>query len=115
MGLQRGYHELVGERGLRLSGGEKQRCAIARALLKNSPIMCFDEATSALDNATEFHLYETLAPFLKDRTTIIIAHRTTTIKQADHVYLIEEGRVKAEGTYDMLQEEGLIKEDFDVK
>ena len=49
MGLQRGYHELVGERGLRLSGGEKQRCAIARALLKNSPIMCFDEATSALD------------------------------------------------------------------
>jgi ATP-binding cassette subfamily C protein len=77
-------------------------------------IVIFDEATSALDNTTEFHIYETLAPFLKDRTTIIIAHRTTTIKQADYVYLIEEGRVKAEGTYDMLQEQGLIKEDFDV-
>ncbi len=83
-------------------------------ILSDPKIVIFDEATSALDNATEFHLYETLAPFLKGRTTIIIAHRTTTIKQADYIYLIEEGKVKAEGTYDMLEEAGDIKEDFDV-
>ena len=88
--------------------------SIARAILKNPSILIFDEATSALDNATEFHLYETLAPFLKDRTTIIIAHRTTTIKQADYIYLIEEGSVKAEGSYSFLHEQGVIKEDFDV-
>ncbi len=62
----------------------------------------------------EFRLYETLEPFLKGRTTVIIAHRTTTIRQADHIYLIEKGRVAAEGSYDELQARGLIKEDFDV-
>jgi len=114
-GLEDGLETRIGKNGIRLSGGQRQRLAIARLILSDPKIVIFDEATSALDNATEFHLYETLAPFLKDRTTIIIAHRTTTIKQADYVYLIEEGRVKAEGSYDMLQKEGLIKEDFDVK
>ncbi len=112
--LEDGLETRIGKNGIRLSGGQRQRLAIARLILSDPKIVIFDEATSALDNATEFHLYETLAPFLKDRTTVIIAHRTTTIKQADYVYLIEEGRVKAEGSYDMLQEEGLIKEDFDV-
>jgi len=112
--LEEGLKTPIGKNGIRLSGGQRQRLAIARLILSDPKIVIFDEATSALDNATEFHLYETLAPFLKDRTTIIIAHRTTTIKQADYIYLIEEGRVKAEGTYDMLQKEGLIKEDFDV-
>ena len=83
-------------------------------ILSDPKIIIFDEATSALDNATEFHLYETLESFLKGRTTIIIAHRTTTIKQADYIYLIEEGKVQAEGSYEELQERGLIKEDFDV-
>jgi len=114
-GLEDGLETRIGKNGIRLSGGQRQRLAIARLILADPKIVIFDEATSALDNATEFHLYETLAPFLKDRTTIIIAHRTTTIKQADYVYLIEEGRVKDEGTYDMLQKKGLIKEDFDVK
>ncbi|HEY9190730.1 MAG TPA: ABC transporter ATP-binding protein [Sulfurovum sp.] len=113
--LENGLETPIGKNGIRLSGGQKQRLAIARLILSDPKIVIFDEATSALDNATEFHLYETLAPFLEGRTTIIIAHRTTTIKQADHIYLIEEGSVKAEGSYAMLQAQGLIKEDFDVK
>ncbi|WP_415407321.1 ABC transporter ATP-binding protein [Sulfurovum sp. CS9] len=112
--LEDGLETPIGKNGIRLSGGQRQRLAIARLILSDPKIVIFDEATSALDNATEYHLYETLEPFLKGRTTIIIAHRTTTIKQADYIYLIEEGRVKVEGTYDMLQKEGLIKEDFDV-
>jgi ATP-binding cassette subfamily C protein len=112
--LEDGLETTIGKNGIRLSGGQRQRLAIARLILSDPKIVIFDEATSALDNVTEFHLYETLAPFLKGRTTIIIAHRTTTIKQADYIYIIEEGRVKAEGTYMMLEEAGHIKEDFDV-
>ncbi len=111
--LEEGLETRIGKNGIRLSGGQRQRLAIARLILSDPKIVIFDEATSALDNATEFHLYETLAPFLESRTTVIIAHRTTTIKQADHIYLIEEGRVKAEGSYKSLQEKGLIREDFD--
>jgi len=111
--LEEGLETLIGKNGIRLSGGQRQRLAIARLILSNPKIVIFDEATSALDNATEFHLYETLVPFLEGRTTVIIAHRTTTIKQADHIYLIEEGRVQAEGSYEELQSQGLIKEDFD--
>ena len=112
-GLKDGLDTPIGKSGIRLSGGQRQRLAIARLILSDPKIVIFDEATSALDNTTEFHLYETLTPFLESRTTIIIAHRTTTIKQADYIYLIEEGRVKAEGSYAALQDKGLIREDFD--
>lgn len=112
--LEEGLDTAIGKNGIRLSGGQRQRLAIARLILSDPKIVIFDEATSALDNATEFYLYETLAPFLEERTTIIIAHRTTTIKQADYIYLIEDGRVKAEGTYAMLEVAGHIQEDFDV-
>lgn len=112
--LEDGLETKIGKNGIRLSGGQRQRLAIARLILSDPKIVIFDEATSSLDNETEYHLYETLAPFLKDRTTIIIAHRTTTIKQADYIYLIEEGRVEAEGSYEELQERGLIKEDFNA-
>lgn len=112
--LKDGLDTLIGKNGIRLSGGQRQRLAIARLILSDPEIVIFDEATSALDNATEFHLYETLAPFLQERTTIIIAHRTTTIRQADYLYLIEEGRVTAEGSYDDLQKKGVIREDFDA-
>jgi len=112
--LEKGLETPIGKNGIRLSGGQRQRLAIARLILSDPKVVIFDEATSALDNATEFHLYETLAPFLEGRTVIIIAHRTTTIKQADRIYLIEEGRVKAEGSYVSLQQSGLIREDFDV-
>jgi ATP-binding cassette subfamily C protein len=111
--LENGLETPIGKNGIRLSGGQRQRLAIARLILSDPKIVIFDEATSALDNATEFRLYETLAPFLEGRTTVIIAHRTTTIKQADYIYLIEEGRVKEEGSYETLQKQGLIKEDFD--
>ena len=112
--LKDGLETRIGKNGIRLSGGQRQRLAIARLILSNPKIVIFDEATSALDNATEFHLYETLAPFLQERTTIIIAHRTTTIRQADYLYLIEEGRVRAEGRYVDLQAKGVIREDFDA-
>jgi len=114
-GLKEGLETPIGKNGIRLSGGQRQRLAIARLILSDPKVVIFDEATSALDNDTEFHLYETLAPFLKGRTTIIIAHRSTTIKQADYVYLIEEGRVKAEGSYRSMCERGLIREDFDAR
>ncbi|MBD3790334.1 MAG: ABC transporter ATP-binding protein [Campylobacterales bacterium] len=112
--LEQGLDTRIGKNGIRLSGGQRQRLAIARLILSDPKIVIFDEATSALDNATEYMLYETLEPFLEGRTVIIIAHRITTIKQADYIYLIEEGKVKAEGFYDTLQVQGLITEDYDV-
>jgi ATP-binding cassette subfamily C protein len=112
--LNDGLETCIGKNGIRLSGGQRQRLAIARLILSDPKIVIFDEATSALDNTTEFHLYETLAPFLRERTTIIIAHRTTTIKQADYLYLIEDGRVSAQGRYEDLQEKGVIRVDFDA-
>lgn len=110
--LEHGLETNIGKNGIRLSGGQRQRLAIARLILSDPKIVIFDEATSALDNETEYHLYETLEAFLKERTTIIIAHRMTTIKQADYIYYIDEGRVKAEGSYEELRERGLIQEDF---
>ncbi len=112
--LEDGLETIIGKNGIRLSGGQRQRLAIARLILSNPKIIIFDEATSALDNETEFNLYETLTPFLEGKTTIIIAHRTTTIKQADYIYLIEDGKIKAEGSYETLQEQNLIREDFDA-
>ena len=111
--LDEGLDTLMGKNGIRLSGGQRQRLAITRLLLSHPKIIIFDEATSALDNTTEYQLYETLEPYLRNRTTVIIAHRTTTIRQADYIYLIEAGRVKAEGNYTTLQKQGLIREDFD--
>ncbi|EIF51112.1 ABC transporter ATP-binding protein [Sulfurovum sp. AR] len=110
--LENGLETHIGKNGIRLSGGQRQRLAIARLILSDPKIVIFDESTSALDNETEYHLYETLETFLKDRTTIIIAHRTTTIKQADRIYFIDDGRVKAEGSYGELRKRGLIQEDF---
>jgi len=112
--LENGLDTPLGKNGIRLSGGQRQRLAIARIILLDPKIVIFDEATSALDNDTEFHLYETMEPFLHDKTTIIIAHRTTTIKQADYIYVIKEGRVNAEGTYEELKKRDLIKQDFDI-
>jgi ATP-binding cassette subfamily C protein len=113
LGLTDGLDTLIGKNGIRLSGGQRQRLSIARLILSNPKIVIFDEATSALDNDTEHRLYETLEPFLKGRTVIIIAHRTTTIKQADRIYLIEAGEIRAQGTYWELLRAGKIREDFD--
>ena len=96
------YESMVGERGLKLSGGEKQRVAIARTLLKNPPVLVLDEATSALDSRTEQAIQETLDRVAKSRTTIMIAHRLSTIVNADQIVVLDSGRVAERGTHEEL-------------
>ncbi|WP_300615332.1 ATP-binding cassette domain-containing protein, partial [Dokdonella sp.] len=100
--LPDGYDTTVGERGLKLSGGEKQRVAIARTLLKNPAILVFDEATSALDTRTEKIIQGELAEIARHRTTLIIAHRLSTIVHADQILVLEHGRVVERGTHEEL-------------
>jgi len=97
--LPDGYETMVGERGLKLSGGEKQRVAIARAILKNPSILIFDEATSALDSRSEKAIQEELARIATDRTTLVIAHRLSTIVDADQILVMEHGRILERGTH----------------
>lgn len=110
--LPQGYHSMVGERGLKLSGGEKQRVAIARTLLKNPPILILDEATSALDSRTEAAIQETLERIARNRTTIIIAHRLSTVVGADRIAVLEEGRVAELGSHDELLQRGGLYADL---
>jgi ABC-type transport system involved in Fe-S cluster assembly fused permease/ATPase subunit len=100
--LPDGYDTAVGERGLKLSGGEKQRVAIARTLLKNSAILVFDEATSALDTRTEKTIQAELAEIARERTTLVIAHRLSTIVDADQIIVLEHGRIVERGTHEQL-------------
>jgi ATP-binding cassette subfamily C protein len=112
-GLERGLETPIGRNGIRLSGGQKQRLAIARLILSDPKVVIFDEATSALDGETEARLYRSLAPFLEGRSVLIIAHRETTIRQADRIYLMEAGRIQREGSYRTLKREGLLRSDFE--
>jgi ATP-binding cassette subfamily B protein len=100
--LPDGYRTVVGDRGYRLSGGEKQRLAIARLLLKNPAVMILDEATSHLDNENEALVQLALDDALRGRTAIIIAHRLSTIASADRIVVLEEGRIVEQGTHDQL-------------
>jgi ATP-binding cassette, subfamily B, heavy metal transporter len=97
-----GYWELVGERGLKLSGGEKQRVAIARALLKSTPIMCFDEATSALDTETEREVQKAINEVSQGSTTLIIAHRLSTVRECDKIIVMKLGEIVEQGSHDEL-------------
>jgi ATP-binding cassette subfamily B protein len=97
--LPDGYATVVGERGLKLSGGEKQRVAIARALLKRPRIMVFDEATSALDSQTEQAIQRSLDAAAEGRTTLVIAHRLSTIVDADEILVLDQGRIVERGTH----------------
>jgi ATP-binding cassette, subfamily B, bacterial MsbA len=98
------YETLIGERGQRLSGGERQRLSIARALLRNAPILILDEATSALDSESEQLVQQALANLIKDRTTFVIAHRLSTIRNADIILVLDHGRIVESGSHDNLME-----------
>ncbi len=100
--MPQGYQTIIGEKGFRLSGGERQRMAIARAILKNSPILILDEATSALDSESEALVQAALANLMQGRTVVVIAHRLSTVRKADRIAVLEDGRITAIGSHDEL-------------
>ena len=108
--LPDGYDTQIGERGIKLSGGQKQRIAIARAILKDAPILLLDEATSALDGETESYVQQALNELMKNRTTLIIAHRFSTIQQADYIIVIDGGEIVQKGSHEeLINQKGLYQ------
>jgi ABC-type multidrug transport system fused ATPase/permease subunit len=103
--LTHGFDTIVGERGVRLSGGQRQRIGIARALYHNPPVLVLDEATSALDNVTEDFVLQAIRELARQRTIVLIAHRLSTVEACDRIFLIEDGTVAAQGTFDELVSE----------
>ena len=115
-GLPDGYDTQIGERGIKLSGGQKQRLSIARVFLKNPAILILDEATSALDNATEVMVQKSLFELCKGRTTLIVAHRLSTIKSADEIIVIEGGEIRERGTHkELLEKNGAYRKLYDAQ
>ncbi len=110
MELPDGYNTYIGQRGVKLSGGQKQRISIARVFLKNPPVLIFDEATSSLDNESEKIVQESLETLAKNRTTFVIAHRLTTIKNAENIIVLSEDGIKEKGTHDELMKKGGLYE-----
>ena len=106
VGLPDGYDTIVGERGQKLSGGQRQRLSIARAILRDPAILVLDEATSAVDNETEAAIQRSLARVARDRTAIVIAHRLSTVRDADRIWVLEDGGIAESGTHDELAEAG---------
>lgn len=112
--LADGYNSTVGDRGIKLSGGEKQRISIARTLLKNPTIVIFDEATSALDSNSEALIQKAIEPLLKSRTSLVIAHRLSTIVSADVIFVVKDGEIVERGSHiDLLKEGGVYKDLYD--
>jgi len=111
------YETFVGERGIKLSGGERQRVAIARAILKKAPILIFDEATSSLDSYSESLIQDALENLMKNCTTIVVAHRLSTVKKMDRIISMENGSIVEDGTHDELsnKESGLYKKLWDLQ
>jgi len=114
--LPDGYATMLGERGGRLSGGQRQRIAIARALLRDPPILLLDEATSALDTESERLVQEAIDHLMQDRTALVIAHRLATVRDADRILVLSEGRIVEQGTHDELfQQGGLYRKLYDLQ
>ena len=110
--LPQGYDTVIGERGLLLSGGEAQRISLARAFLKNAPLLILDEATSYLDAENQTGVLEAISRLKRGRTVLIIAHRLSTVYDADQIVVIDGGRVVAEGTHDALLRQSSIYRQF---
>ncbi len=116
MRLPGGYETMIGEQGMRLSGGERQRMSIARAILKDAPILILDEATSSLDTESEMEVQKALENLMRGRTTFVIAHRLSTIKYADRIIVLVNGRIVEEGTHDaLLAQSGEYKKLYDMQ
>ena len=116
MASEQGYDTNIGDRGGRLSGGQRQRVSIARAILKNPPILILDEATSALDTESERLVQDALERLMKTRTTVAIAHRLSTIRNADEIYVLHDGQIVEQGKHeDLLQQNGYYKKLNDMQ
>lgn len=115
--LPHGYETIIGEKGTKLSGGQRQRLSIARALLKNPPIMIFDEATSALDNESEVLVQQAIERLMTERTTLVIAHRLSTIRNADRIIVLDKGKIVQDGKHDelLLEEKGIYKKLYELQ
>ena len=116
MEFPNGFATQIGERGVKLSGGQKQRISIARVFLKNPAILILDEATSALDNQTEILIQKALDELCKNRTTIVVAHRLSTIKNATEIVVVEHGFIEEQGTHEeLLKKNGIYKKLYDLQ
>jgi subfamily B ATP-binding cassette protein MsbA len=116
MAMPQGLNTLIGEQGVRLSGGERQRLAIARALLKDPPILILDEATSSLDSESEREVQQALDRLIAGRTTLVIAHRLSTVRNADRIIAMEDGRIMEIGSHaELLAVDGLYRRLYEMQ
>ena len=114
--MPQGYDTLVGNRGIKLSGGEKQRVSIARVILKNPRLLILDEATSALDSISESLIQDAIDPLLKGRTSLVIAHRLSTIMAADEILVVDQGRIVQRGTHrELVEQDGVYRELYETQ
>ena len=116
MEMEKGYYTNIGDMGGKLSGGQRQRLSIARAILKNPPILILDEATSALDTESERLVQEAIFNLMKNRTSLVIAHRLSTIQHADEIVVVQNGKIEERGSHsELLAKNGIYKKLYDLQ